>query len=186
MSDDDDVVFLGESRPPTRGVAANVAATGSSGAAAAGGSPPTLTVATWNVDGLSDAGLAPRAAAVAQELLAARPDAILLQELVAGNRGAIAAALGRAGYSYHDASSGGWPYHVGILLRTATLRLVGPPELRAFDDSGMGRHVLGVTVEAVDGGARVRLLTAHLESTADAAASACRRAQLGELLLGDQ
>ena len=170
----------GAAREDARGSSAHGGAAGAGGGARARG---TLRLLTWNVDGLNETGLEARARAVVAEVVASRPDVVLLQEVVAANAAILRGGLAAAGFSWHDGGAGRkFAYHVVIALRSASARMrPGSGELTEFGDTAMGRHV--VRLDADVSGVHVRLLTSHLESTGDAACSARRVAQFSELLL---
>jgi len=145
--------------------------------------PRSLRLLTWNIDGLNDSGLLPRARAVLAEVARVNPDVIFLQEIVPDHIACLREGLHRAGFEWHDGGAPRmFPYHVAIALRRSTCRMrPGSGELTAFADTAMTRHVLRVDADV--GGVHVRLLTSHLESTSETTSSARRTAQFGECLI---
>lgn len=189
-SDSDEVQVVGEY--PPRSTTASAAASASSSAAAAppaaaaapapsGPPPSTARVVSWNIDGLSDAGLLARARAVVSEVRRLAPDVVLLQEVVDQNVGVLKPGLEAAGYTWHDGGAGRmFPYYCAIALRRSSAAFAGG-ELVAFGDTRMGRHLIKVT--AALHGRPALLMTSHLESTGDPASCASRKVQFAEVLL---
>jgi len=149
-----------------------------------------LKVATWNVDGLGESNLRTRTRAAARILREARPDVILLQEVIresadifdqhfrnlyvqVGGEPRVPGTAGARGGVPHLA-----PYFTLMyvskghsVLQAQRGPFTGPAR------SGMLRDMLIADVEV--GGVRVRLLTSHLES--GKSCSKIRVAQLTEV-----
>jgi endonuclease/exonuclease/phosphatase family metal-dependent hydrolase len=201
-SDSDEVQIVGEY--PPRSTASSSSSGASSAAAAAAGAAPaaaaapvaaaaaaaapppgpppsTARVVSWNIDGLSDAGLLARARAVVTEVRRLAPDVVLLQEVVDQNVGVLKPGLEAGGYTWHDGGAGRmFPYYCAVALRRSSATFSGG-ELVAFGDTRMGRHLIKVT--ATLHGRRALVMTSHLESTGDPASCASRKVQFAEVLL---
>lgn len=141
-----------------------------------------LRLLSYNIDGLSDTGLALRAKEVVNVVKRHVPDVVYFQELVAENLPIIQKGLSAAGYTLHDGgASEKFPYFCAIALRQATaIMRPGSGELTVFEGSRMFRHLL--RLEADVRGVHMRFLTSHLESLGDPSSAAARRNQFAEAL----
>lgn len=125
-------------------------------------------VVSWNIDGLDETGtqdFLARTAAVASEILAARPAVVFLQEVIDPGIKMLRLALdGRYTFVVPDPKI--YPYYVVILVSVTQLVRVKRSQTLNFRGSQMGRQLLVVEAE-LHGGKTAAFLTSHLESTKD-------------------
>ena len=137
------------------------AAGSSSGLVATTKPPSTLSMITWNIDGLDVKNLAMRTAHVIHVLKKIKPDVILLQEVTAS----IVEDLERHLIDYHIIEQGsGMDYFTCVLLRQTTLYL-DKAHTNAFDNTKMGRGLQRIDCHM--GKVKMSFLNVHLESTKD-------------------
>jgi len=146
--------FLGQQPPPA------VEQSGS-GLVASTKPPSTLSMVTWNIDGLDEKNLGKRTAHVIHIMKKIKPDVILLQEVTTQ----IVEDLERhlVDYQIIEQAAGG-EYFTCILLRHTTVYL-DKTMAKGFENSRMGRGLQRVDCHI--GKVKMSFLNVHLESTKD-------------------
>lgn len=130
----------------------------------------SVTVLSWNVDGLDRSNLKSRFTAVCYIISTVSADVVFLQELAPELVGDLRANLGGE-YSIL-LTTPSQPYFTGVLLKP-NVELI-KHSCVPFENSGMGRSM--ELVEASVGNVKLRLLNTHLESMKEH--SDIRKAQL--------
>ena len=129
---------------------------------------------TWNIDGLDTKNTVDRAQAVCCFVKAKLPHAVYLQEVVPPTWAEIVRELSPTYDCYSPERPAG--YYVAILIHKSTVKTLGGAQTVHFGSSQMGRSLLQLPVSFA--GAKILLLTSHLESTKDRTCSEARRRQL--------
>jgi len=136
--------------------------------------PDSLTLVTWNIDGLDTHNLSRRTEAVGRELRENSADIVFLQEVVPETFSLLEATL----TDYECIAAKQENYFVATLLRKGRVYL-DRKKVVDFPTSRMYRHLLAV--QAHCGSVRLDLMNTHLESTKEHATE--RKKQL-EMCLG--
>ena len=121
--------------------------------------PSTLSLITWNIDGLDEKNAERRIAYVIQEIKKIKPDVVLLQEVI----DAFVEVFERQLVDYHVIEQGGGgAYFTCTLIRKTTVYL-DDVESKSFANSQMGRGMQ--IVRAHIGKVKLSFINVHLEST---------------------
>jgi len=131
--------------------------------------PGSLTMVSWNIDGLDAHNLKKRTKAVCKILELEGADIVFLQEVVPETLSYLEAKL--PGYEV-VCGKPGQDYFVATLLRRGRVYL-DKVKVVDFPTSRMGRHLLAV--QAHCGSVKFDLLNSHLESTKEHADERCRQ-----------
>jgi len=131
--------------------------------------PESLTMVSWNIDGLDAHNLKKRTKAVCMILEQEGADVVFLQEVIPETFSYIEGKLG--GYEC-IAGKPGQDYFVATLLRKGRVYL-DKHKVVDFPTTRMGRHLLAV--QAHCGSVRLDLLNSHLESTKEHSDERCRQ-----------
>jgi len=131
--------------------------------------PKSLTMLSWNIDGLAEKNRKIRTKGVCKIIEAEKADIVFLQEVIPETFTYIKSKL--SGYECYAAMRG--DYFVATLLRWGRV-YVDKTEQYPFPGTTMGRHLQHI--QAHCGKVKFDLLNTHLESTAEHAEE--RKAQL--------
>jgi len=123
--------------------------------------PSTLSMVTWNIDGIDKKNLDRRTAHIIQVLKKIKPDVILLQEVT----DQIVEDLERHMIDYHIIEqAAGMDYFTCVLLRQTTIYLDKAVNT-GFENSKMGRGLQRIDCHV--GKVKISFMNVHLESTKD-------------------
>ena len=121
--------------------------------------PSSLSVITWNIDGLDEKNAERRITYVIQEIRKIKPDVVLLQEVI----DAFVEVFERQLVDYHVIEQGGGgAYFTCTLIRKTTVYL-DDVKSKSFSNSKMGRAMQ--IVHAHIGQVKLSFINVHLEST---------------------
>nr|XP_061808385.1 tyrosyl-DNA phosphodiesterase 2-like [Nerophis lumbriciformis] len=132
-----------------------------------------LTLLSWNVDGLDTENLIERARGFCSYLVMYTPDVVLLQELIPP----YVQYLKKHAVSYLIIQGCEEGYFTGMMLKKSCVKLV-ESEIVTYPTTRMNRNLLIANVTLR--GAKVRLMTSHLESCKDHSGE--RMTQLREVM----
>lgn len=135
--------------------------------------PDSLTLISWNIDGLDKHNLRQRTKAVCKIIKEEGADIVFLQEVIPETLAYIQEKLS----DYHCIPGSQEAYFVCTLLRRGRVYF-DKSKIIPFSNTTMGRHLLAVSAHC--GQVRFDLLNTHLESTAEYAEE--RKAQLRKSL----
>ncbi len=127
------------------------------------------------MDGLDSRNTVERARAVCCFIKAKLPHAVFLQEVVDASWAEIVKELSPS-YDCYSSSDSKVGYYVAILVHKTSVKTTGNSQCLDFDSSKMGRKLLQLPISFA--GAKILLLTSHLESTAERLCSQERKRQL--------
>lgn len=133
----------------------------------------SLSLLTWNIDGLDERDLEERTTAVFQTILLKQPDVVFLQEVIAPSFTLLKQKLNS---KYHFFAPDFPPEHyfVVILVKQAPYLSPGSLDCLSYPGTSMGRQLLQLPLSFK--GLEIVVLTSHLESMKDYSAE--RKAQL--------
>ena len=121
----------------------------------------SLSVLSWNIDGLDEKYTVDRADGVCDVIVAKLPDVVYLQEIVPVTWDSINQKLGST-YSFFRKEVPFRYYHILLIRKSSGITVEGELEMLQFPDSKQGRFLLQLPVKFH--GLEFQLMTSHLES----------------------
>ncbi|XP_040887945.1 tyrosyl-DNA phosphodiesterase 2-like [Toxotes jaculatrix] len=132
----------------------------------------TLSLITWNVDGLDGENQPERARALCSYLIQHSPDVVLLQELI---QPYVRFVYKRLAVDYTYIEGGKENYFTGMMLKKSRITLLDS-EIVSYPTTQMMRNLL--VAQVLFRGQKLCLMTSHFESCKDSAEERMRQLQL--------